>query len=121
MINLNLTNDRICGTFIKVEGGKQTTEHFDVAYTEDLYKEMKNVYDGIQIASSMEEVKKLLNQFENLAKEDQNDVLYSITDKLYRDTRTGLCYLKMGDVVSSIAMPRTLSNWIFEIIQIKVS
>jgi hypothetical protein len=114
MINLNRIGDQINGSFPVVEDGKTITQNFSITYSDKKMKQLQKIEAELAKAETMEDAKKVLAKFAKAAVETKADFLSQVTQNIYVNEKDGRYYLKEGDAVSSVPMPKSLVTWIDE-------
>lgn len=100
MIIVNRNDDMISGS---ING-----EVFAVTYNEDLLNKMNKLAESANGASSVDELKKYIEEFKGLTVEDISGHIESFTPYIYIDKKTGNFHLKHNNVVSSVPMPKAM-------------
>jgi hypothetical protein len=100
MISINVIGSAITGSY----GGKI----FGVRYTKDKFTAMQKLEEAANKAASMDEMKKILDDFELLTHEGYKELVETACPDVYVNEATGKFYLKVGKVVTSIPMPNAL-------------
>lgn len=98
MITLNVTGEVITGSY----NGK----NFGVSYSKELYDKMIKLQASANQADSVEEVKKILDQFEPLTIENFKTTIEGASKYLHFNEATSETFLKYNDVVSNVPMPK---------------
>lgn len=106
MISLNVIDGNIVGSY-----GEKS---FSIAYTEELYKQMSELAEKADSATSMADLKSILDTFESLTAEDFTKTIQDRCEHIYVNKITGQFFLKTGDVVSNVPMPKALVDRIYE-------
>jgi hypothetical protein len=106
MISLNVIDGNIVGSY-----GEKS---FSVKYTEELYNQMQELAKKADRVETMDELHSILYTFEELAVEDYTKVIEDKCEFIYVNEATGEFFLKTGDVVSNIPMPKALVERIYE-------
>jgi hypothetical protein len=106
MISLNVIDGNIVGSY-----GEKS---FSVKYTEELYKQMSELAKKADSANTMDELKGILDTFDSLAVEDYTELIQDKCEHIYVNSTTGEFFLKTGDVVSNVPMPKALVERIYE-------
>lgn len=100
MVIVNRTGDFISGAL----NGKQ----FGVSYDEQKYAIMKELEAKAAIATTVEELKAIIAEFEPLTKESYKELVETATPYLFVNRHTNKFYLKYKDTLSSKAIPQAL-------------
>ncbi len=106
MISLNVIDGNIVGSY-----GEKS---FSVKYTEELYKQMQELANKADKVETMDELKAILDTFDSLAVEDYTALIEDKCEHIYVNSTTGEFFLKTGEVVSNIPMPKALVERIYE-------
>lgn len=106
MISLNVIDGNIVGSY-----GEKS---FSVMYTEELYKQMQELAEKADKVGTIDELKGILDTFDSLAVEDYTQVIQDKCEHIFVNKVTGQFFLKTGDVVSNIPMPKALVERIYE-------
>jgi len=106
MISLNVIDGNIVGSY-----GEKS---FSVTYTEELYSKMQELAKKADRVETMDELRAILDTFDSLAVEDYTKVIEDKCEFIYVNEATGEFFLKTGDVVSNIPMPKALVERIYE-------
>lgn len=106
MISLNVIDGNIVGSY-----GEKS---FSVKYTEELYNKMQELAKKADRVETMDELRAILDTFDSLAVEDYTKVIEDKCEFIYVNEATGEFFLKTGDVVSNIPMPKALVERIYE-------
>jgi hypothetical protein len=106
MISLNVIDGNIVGSY-----GEKS---FSVTYTEELYNKMQELAKKADRVETMDELKAILDTFDSLAVEDYTKLIEDKCEFIYVNEATGQFFLKTGDVVSNIPMPKALVERIYE-------
>lgn len=114
MLTINVVGDNIVGSY----GGKP----FGVQFSEQKYAQMKDLEAKANAATSMDELKTILEDFELLTKEDYKELVeHSAGGQfLWVNNHTGKIYLAINGKVSSIAIPKALVNRIIASVEKKI-
>ena len=106
MIHLNVIDGQITGSYGDTP--------FSVSYEESLYNAMMDVADAANSATTMEDYKLALEEFQTLTVEDYTKLIQSKCEDIYVNPVTGEFFLKHGDVISTVPMPQALVDRIYE-------
>ena len=106
MININVIDGRICGSYGDTP--------FSVQYTPELYEKLSKIADLANDATTMEEYRKFLDEFGMNSEEDYTQVIQDKCEFIYVNRATGEFFLKHKDIVSSVPMPEALVERIYE-------
>jgi hypothetical protein len=106
MININVIEGRICGSYGDTP--------FSVQYTPELYEKLNKIAELANDAATMEEYRQFLDEFGMNSKEDYTKVIQDKCEFIYVNNATGEFFLKHNDVVSTIPMPSALVERIYE-------
>lgn len=109
MITINRVGDSITGTVNGV--------FFGVSYDETRFTEMLLLQNEANTAVSTVALVAILEQFQPYTIEDYSDKIASACPDLFVSKATGQFYLTYGGVVSSIALPVSLSTRILESVE----
>lgn len=113
MITINLVGEVITGSY----NGK----NFGVGYTKELYDQMVKLQSKANDAKSLEEVKKIVEQFEPLTIEDFKATIEGADEHLHFNEKTGETFLKHKGVVSNVPMPKGFVDRLNESIEKDIS
>lgn len=89
-------------------------EPFSILYDESAYKSLMNLSSQVESATSVAQVKILLEQATALVNANNLAIEASKCPYLFLDKTTGEYFLKNKDVISKIAMPQVLVDRIFQ-------
>jgi hypothetical protein len=106
MITINLVGDKITG----VCNGTV----YSVTYSQSKYDEMKAIYDTFQQVETMADAKELMKKFDAIAVESLKEKVETKSDHLFYNEKTGKFYLRSGDKISSVPMPKRLADDILD-------
>lgn len=106
MIHLNVIDGQITGSYGDTP--------FSVSYEESLYNAMMDVADAANSATTIEDYKLALEEFQTLTVEDYTKLIQSKCEDIYVNPVTGEFFLKHGDVISTVPMPQALVDRIYE-------
>jgi len=100
MISINVIGNSITGSY----GGKI----FGVRYTREKFDAMWKMQEIAAKVSTMEELKRVLDEFELLTHEGYKELIETACPDVFVNEATGKFYLKVGNVVTSVPMPNAL-------------
>jgi hypothetical protein len=98
-ISINRIGDSITGSY--------GNTNFGVSFNEERWSKMQELEEASLNASSVDEINQILEDFAELAKEDFKTIIESEYPNIYVNKATGQFHLKVGDKVSSVAMPKS--------------
>lgn len=114
MININLIGKSITGNY----GDKQ----FAVSFSKEKYDLMLTYVEKAASASTIDELKRILEEFEPLTKESRKELVETKNPFIYVNENTGKYYMKtQSGLISNVAMPISLVNRINEALDKGVS
>ena len=99
-ISINRIGDSITGSY--------GNTNFGVSFTKERWSQMQKLEKEVATASTIDKVNEILVKFAKLAKEDFKTKVESEFPYIYVNKDAGTFHLKVGDSVSSIAMPNSL-------------
>jgi hypothetical protein len=99
-ISINRIGDSITGSY-----GATT---FGVTFTEEKWKAMSELEEASRNASTPDELNAIYEEFAKLTEESFKETIETEYPDLHVNAATGKFYLKVGDKVSSVAMPEGL-------------
>lgn len=105
-ISVNKIGDSITGNY-----GEKS---FGIPFSKDTYEAMKELETKLEEVESVEDANSILEEFEKLTKVDSKEMIEKYCEDIHINRETGKYYLKVGDVVSSVAMPEYLTDFIKE-------
>ncbi len=111
MIIINKTGDEAQGYIIT---GSYNGKQFGVSFDEQKYQEMLNLQAKANNATSMEELKAIMDEFAPLTQESYKDVVESKTPYLVVNKHTNKFYLQYGGKVSSQPLPQVFVDRILK-------
>ena len=107
MLIFNVTDQRITGIIDNL--------NFNVAYTEELYKDLKSLQVDLESINDIDAYEAWVIKVKNcLEAADTVDTVTSACDDLMLDTKTGNYYVKVGTKVSKHPVPTDLVEVILE-------
>lgn len=106
MLSVNRSGDHITGHLAGVSYG--------VSFSEDKYIQMKNLEKKANLASTMEDLTAIIEEFKPFTKEDYGQILESKSPYVFKNPVTGKFHLKIGNVVSRAVIPSLLANKLIE-------
>lgn len=114
MIIVNVIGSMITGSY----NGKP----YGVTFTDEKYAAMKELEAKAAVVETMEELKPILDDFELLTKEDYKEMVEHAKGGqfLYVDQKTGKIFLKIGQKVSKIPLPKVFIEKIITSIEKKI-
>lgn len=112
MIIVNRIGDSITGSY--------NGNPFGVSFSEEKWNAMKELESKANSASSMEELKTLLADFEPLTKESYKEMVETACPYLFVNKVTNKFYLKTGDLVSSKSLPKAFVDRILTSVDKKI-
>jgi hypothetical protein len=111
LIIINVTGDY---SFIN---GSYNGKPFAVSYNQDRYDAMLGIQEKVDASTDMDEIKSLLDEFEQLAQEDYSDTIETQSPYVKVNKKTGQFHLQYNGVVSKKAMPAILANKIIKAVE----
>ena len=106
MIHVNVVDGQITGSYGDTP--------FSVTYDKDLYDAMLAVATAANEATDMETYKVLISEFSTLTDEDYTAVIQDKCEFIYINPATGEFFLKHGEIISTVPMPKALVDRIYE-------
>ena len=106
MININVIDGRICGSYGDTP--------FSVQFTPELYEKLNKLAELANDAATMEEYRQFLDEFGMNTQEDYTALIQDKCEFIYVNRATGEFFLKHGDTVSTVPMPEALVERIYE-------
>lgn len=106
MITINVANDTISGSV--------NSEVFSVPYNEKVYKEMMELYEKSTKASSVKEMKEIVEKFKTLTIVDLNAQAQSASEHLFYNEKTRTYHLNIGGKAHPVPMPQKLADYLVE-------
>jgi hypothetical protein len=106
MIHVNVVDGQITGSYGDTP--------FSVTYDKDLYDAMLAVATSANEATDMETYKVLISEFSTLTDEDYTAVIQDKWEFIYINPATGEFFLKHGEIISTVPMPKALVDRIYE-------
>lgn len=111
LIIINVTGDY---SFIN---GSYNGKPFAVSFNQDKYDAMLAIQDKVTESTDMDEIKTLLEEFEQLASEDYSDTIETQSPYVKINKKTNQFHLQYNGVVSKKAMPAILANKIIKAVE----
>lgn len=105
MITINKVGESIVGSYRDSKTGQDV--QFGVTYSEAKFKSMQELADAIDNAATFKEALEICDKFAELTVEDLNEKMQTKCPDIYV-AKTGKYYLKVGNVISSIELPKAL-------------
>lgn len=112
MIHINVVDGQITGSYGNTP--------FSVSYEKDLYQAMLKVANFANEANTLEEYNLALEEFKTLAVQDYSKLVESKCPHIYVNPVSGEHFLKSGDVMSNVPMPKALVDRIYESIDMGI-
>ena len=106
MININVIDGRICGSYGDTP--------FSVQFTPELYEKLSKLAELANDSATMEEYRQFLEEFGMGAQEDYTELIQDKCEFIYVNRATGEFFLKHGETVSTVPMPEALVERIYE-------
>lgn len=106
MININVIDGRICGSYGDTP--------FSVQYSPELYEKLNKLAELANKSATMEEYRKFLEEFGMSAEEDYSELIQDKCEFIFVNRATGEFFLKHGETVSTVPMPEALVERIYE-------
>ena len=83
-------------------------KEYNVLYTEDKFTSLMTIADASTEVETMEELNELLEKVDALCKNDYKERVEAFHPEIYMSPVSNQFYLKLDNVVSSVAMPQVL-------------
>lgn len=106
MININVIDGRICGSYGDTP--------FSVQFTPELYEKLSKLAETANDATTMEEYRTFLEMFGMSSQEDYTKLIQDKCEFIYVNKASGEFFLKHGETVSTVPMPEALVMRIYE-------
>lgn len=112
MILIHRVGDSITGSY----NGKS----FGVSYSDEKWFLMREYEQKANTATSMDELKAIIEEFEPLTHESYKELVETASPYLYVNKSTNKFYLKVGDKISSQALPKAFVDRILKSVDKKI-
>jgi hypothetical protein len=112
MIIINRIGNELTGSY----NGKP----FGVSFSDEKYAAMKEIADQANKASTIEELKPLIESFESLTHESYKELIETASEFIYVNKHTNKFYLKINNVVSSQPLPKAFVDRILTSVEKKI-
>lgn len=105
MITINKVGNSIVGSYRDSKTSQDV--QFGVTYSEEKFKAMQELVEAIDNAATFKEALEICDKFSELTTEDLNEKMQTKCTDIYV-AKTGKYYLKIGNVISSVELPKAL-------------